>query len=186
MTVVADAVGPQSLTVRELVDAVRTRRRKPQRRRARSLDDCSLPLSRTLNSILQDTLLTPDEYHAMADGLADSDAQQPEPSFTDWVAKHGPELGRHYANELDRTSARRADHGASRSTASPRDARTPDARIQSSPAVGVTSPSSPLRLGPLRGMSGEAAARHERTLCRQAICGMLCAYVVPLSRPLRR
>ena len=39
----------------------------------------------------------------MADGLADSTA----PStghivFTDWVAEHGPQLGRRYANEISR------------------------------------------------------------------------------------
>jgi len=53
--------------------------------------------------VLRDTLLTRDEYLAMADGLADS----PAPSagqivLTGWIAEHGPELGRGYANELDR------------------------------------------------------------------------------------
>ena len=101
-TVVADAVGPQSLTFRELVDAVRT---------AVGSHSAVLPvperllttLSRTLNLVLRDTLLTRDEYHAMVDGLADSDAPATGTIvFTDWVAKHGPELGRRYANELDR------------------------------------------------------------------------------------
>lgn len=36
-------------------------------------------------------------------GLADSAAPRTgEIVFTDWVAEHGPELGRAYANELDR------------------------------------------------------------------------------------
>lgn len=39
----------------------------------------------------------------MADGLADSAAPATgETVFTDWVAEHGAELGRSYANELDR------------------------------------------------------------------------------------
>jgi NADH dehydrogenase len=101
-TVVMDAVGPQSVTFRELVDAVRA---------AVGSHTVVVPLpgpvltglSRALSLVLRDTLLTRDEYQAMAGGLADSDA----PStgtivFTDWVAEHGPNLGRHYANELDR------------------------------------------------------------------------------------
>ncbi len=101
-TVVMDAVGPQSVTFKELVEAVRT-----------AVDSRSviLPvpgplltsLSYALSLVLRDTLLTREEYHAMTDGLADSDA----PStgnivFTDWIAEHGTELGRRYANELDR------------------------------------------------------------------------------------
>jgi uncharacterized protein YbjT (DUF2867 family) len=101
-TVVMDAVGPQSVTFRQLVDTVRA---------AVGSHTLVLPapgplitaLSRALGLILRDTLLTREEYQAMADGLADSNA----PStgkivFTDWIADHGAELGRHYANELDR------------------------------------------------------------------------------------
>jgi hypothetical protein len=39
----------------------------------------------------------------MADGLADSDARSTgKILLTDWIADHGAELGRLYANELDR------------------------------------------------------------------------------------
>jgi NADH dehydrogenase len=60
-------------------------------------------LSSALSLLLRDTLLTRDEYQAMANGLADSD----DPAtgkivFTDWIAEHGPTLGRRYANDLDR------------------------------------------------------------------------------------
>lgn len=101
-TVVMDAVGPQSVTFREMVDAVRA---------AVGSHTLVLPvpgllltgLSRALSAVLHDTLLTRDEFQAMADGLADSDA----PStgnivLTDWIAEQGAELGLHYANELDR------------------------------------------------------------------------------------
>jgi NADH dehydrogenase len=100
--VVVDAVGPQSLTFRELVDAVRT---------AVTSRAVVVPvpgpllvgLSRALSLALHDTLLTAEEYRAMADGLADSDAPASGGIvLTDWVAEHGAELGRRYANELDR------------------------------------------------------------------------------------
>jgi NADH dehydrogenase len=101
-TVVIDAVGPQTLTFRQLVDAVRT---------AVGSHAVVVPvpailltgLSHTLNLALRDTLLTREEYQAMADGLADSDAPTTGTIvFTDWVTEQGPTLGRHYANELDR------------------------------------------------------------------------------------
>jgi nucleoside-diphosphate-sugar epimerase len=100
--VIIDAVGPQSLTFREMVDAVRAAVG------SRSLvvnvpGPVLLTLSQMLSAALRDTLLTRDEYEAMADGLADSAAAPSgEIAFTDWVAEHGAELGRSYANELDR------------------------------------------------------------------------------------
>jgi uncharacterized protein YbjT (DUF2867 family) len=99
---VIDAVGPQSVTFRELIDCVRT-----------AVGSKALvmpvpgwvmpPLTAALGLALRDTLLTSEEYRAMADGLADSNA----PStghivFTDWVAEHGAQLGRTYANEISR------------------------------------------------------------------------------------
>jgi uncharacterized protein YbjT (DUF2867 family) len=115
--VTLDAVGPESVTFRQLVDTVRA---------AVGSHAVVLPvpgsvltgLSSALSLMLRDTLLTRDEYQAMAIGLADSDAPATgEISLTDWIAKHGPELGRRYANELDRhfrTSTRQpADGGAS-------------------------------------------------------------------------
>ena len=100
--VIIDAVGPQSLTFRELVDAVRA----AVGSRAVIVNvpgPVVLGLSRVLGAALRDTLLTGDEYRAMADGLADSAAPATgDTVFTDWVAAHGAELGRNYANELDR------------------------------------------------------------------------------------
>jgi uncharacterized protein YbjT (DUF2867 family) len=101
-TVVVDAVGPQSLTFRQLVDAVRA---------AVGSHAVVLPvpgplvtgLSSALSLLLRDTLLTRDEYQAMANGLADSnDPATGKTVFTEWIAEQGPELGRRYANELDR------------------------------------------------------------------------------------
>jgi nucleoside-diphosphate-sugar epimerase len=101
-SVVLDAVGPQAPTFRELVEAVKA---------AVGSHALIVPtpapmvalLSRALGLVLRDTLLTRDEYQAMADGLADSAAPATgEIVFTDWVAEHGDRLGRRYANELDR------------------------------------------------------------------------------------
>jgi uncharacterized protein YbjT (DUF2867 family) len=100
--VIVDAVGPQSLTFREMVDAIRA----AVGSRALVVNvpgPALLSLSRMLSAVLRDTLLTREEYEAMADGLADSAAASSgEIAFTDWVAGHGTELGRSYANELDR------------------------------------------------------------------------------------
>lgn len=107
--VVMDAVGPQSLTFRELVDAVRA---------AVASRAVLVPvpgpllvgLSRVVGLGLRDTLLTGEEYRAMADGLADSDAPASGSIvLTDWIAEHGDELGRAYANELDRHFRTRAE-----------------------------------------------------------------------------
>jgi NADH dehydrogenase len=101
-TVTVDAVGPERLTFRELVDTIRTTVRSHA---------LVLPVSgpvlttavRALNLILRDTLLTSDEYHAMTDGLADSAAPATgQIVLSDWIAQHGASIGRRYANELDR------------------------------------------------------------------------------------
>ncbi len=101
-TVVVDAVGPQSVTFRELVDAVRAA--VGSRALVVPVPGPVLTgLSKALSLVLRDTLLTRDEYLAMAEGLADSDGPATGTIvFTDWVAEHGPELGRRYANEMER------------------------------------------------------------------------------------
>lgn len=104
--VTVDAVGPQRVTFREMVDAVRT----AVGSRAIVIDvpgPTLLALSRVLRIALRDTLPTDDEYRAMADGLADSSAPATgRIAFTDWVAEHGGDLGRRHANEIDRHSRR--------------------------------------------------------------------------------
>jgi len=101
-TTALDAVGPQALTFRQLVNTVRT---------AVGSHALVVPvpaavlttLSRAVSLALRDTLLTRDEYRAMADGLADSTAPTTGTIvLTDWIAEYAPKLGRRYANELDR------------------------------------------------------------------------------------
>ncbi|HYK26864.1 MAG TPA: NAD(P)H-binding protein [Streptosporangiaceae bacterium] len=101
-TVVTDAVGPQSLPFRQMVEEIRA---------AVGSHSVIVPvpgalipaLAAMLNVALHDTLLTAGEYRSMAAGLADSAGPVTGTvRFTDWVAEHGAELGRQYANELDR------------------------------------------------------------------------------------
>ena len=100
--VTVDAVGPESVTFREMVMAIRAATG------SRSLvvpapGWAIPPLSAALGTMLRDVLLTREEYQAMHDGLADSSAAATgQASLTDWIARHGDELGRVYANELDR------------------------------------------------------------------------------------
>jgi NADH dehydrogenase len=61
------------------------------------------PAARVLGVALRDTLLTADEYQAMADGLADTDGPATgETSLTEWITEHSATLGRGYANEIER------------------------------------------------------------------------------------
>ena len=47
--------------------------------------------------------LASDEYHAMADGLADSDAETTGAiHLREWITRHGAHLGRCYVNGLRR------------------------------------------------------------------------------------
>jgi uncharacterized protein YbjT (DUF2867 family) len=100
--VTVDAVGPQSLPFRQLVAEIRDA--IGSRSLIMPVPGALIPvLAGLLNLILRDTLLTAAEYRSMAAGCADSAAPATgEVKFTDWVHEHGAELGRSYANELDR------------------------------------------------------------------------------------
>ena len=99
--VTVDAVGPQSLTFRELVLAIRDA--VGSGTRLVSVPGPAIPpMATMLGLVLRDVLLTAEEYRAMADGLADSgELATGQIAFTEWVSEHGPELGRRYLNELD-------------------------------------------------------------------------------------
>jgi NADH dehydrogenase len=105
---VVDAVGPESLTFRELVSCIRTA--VGSRAVLVPAPGGLVPvLSAALGTVLHDTLLTADEYRAMAGGLADSDGPSTgETVLTDWVRRHGDTLGRTYANEIGRHFSRPA------------------------------------------------------------------------------
>lgn len=101
-TEVIDAVGPERPTFGELVrtikDAVGSRSQI-----VRVPGALVPPAARLLGLALRDTLLTAEEYQAMADGLADTDGPATgETALSQWIAGHKDTLGRVYANELTR------------------------------------------------------------------------------------
>lgn len=101
-SVTIDAVGPESVKFRDMVTAIRSATGS----RALIVPAPGWlipPLSAALGAVLRDVLLTPEEYQAMAAGLADSDAPAVgQTAVTEWIAANGSELGRTYASELNR------------------------------------------------------------------------------------
>jgi uncharacterized protein YbjT (DUF2867 family) len=97
-----DAVGPQSLTFRQIVEEIRDA--VGSRSVIVPVPGALIPaMAAVLNLALRDTLLTGAEYASMAAGRADSAGPATgSVVFTEWVHEHGAELGRRYANELDR------------------------------------------------------------------------------------
>lgn len=99
---VVDAVGPETVTFRELIDCIR--RAVGSRALVVPVPGRMLPaLTALVGLLVRDRLLTADEYRAMADGLADSTAPATGGVvLTEWIAAHADSLGRRYANELTR------------------------------------------------------------------------------------
>lgn len=100
--VTLDAVGPESLAFVDILRHIRT---------AVGAHALILPVpgaafppvAWVLGRLLRDTLLTRDEYLAMAAGMADSDAAATGTiRLTEWIARHGDDLGRRYAHEINR------------------------------------------------------------------------------------
>jgi nucleoside-diphosphate-sugar epimerase len=101
-TEVIDAVGPERPAFIDLVrfvrDAVGSRSVV-----VRAPGSLIPPTARLLGLALRDTLLTAEEFQAMADGLADTDGPATgEISLNRWITDHKGTLGRTYANELTR------------------------------------------------------------------------------------
>ncbi len=99
---VTDAVGPERPTFNEMVTSIRDA--VGARSRIVHVPGAVVPLlSSALGGLLNDVLLTKDEYQAMATGLADTDGPATGPTLlSSWLSRCGPELGLHYANELRR------------------------------------------------------------------------------------
>jgi NADH dehydrogenase len=101
-TTVIDAVGPERPAFIDLVRSIRdvVGSRSQVVRVPGSLIP---PAARLLGLALRDTLLTAEEYQAMAAGLADTDGPATgETSLSQWITDHKDTLGRSYANELTR------------------------------------------------------------------------------------
>jgi uncharacterized protein YbjT (DUF2867 family) len=99
---VTDAVGPERPTFIELVTSIREL--IGSRARIVRVPGVIVPLmSRLVGLALHDVLLTPDEYWAMANGLADTDGPATGTTLlSEWLREHREDLGLHYANELTR------------------------------------------------------------------------------------
>ena len=98
---VLDAAGPERLTFRDLVWKIREA--IGSRARLLRVPGPIIPaLAYTLGLALRDVVLTPEEYRAMADGLADTNRSTGTTHLSQWLSDHGAALGLHYANELDR------------------------------------------------------------------------------------
>jgi NADH dehydrogenase len=99
---VTDAVGPERPTFVELVTSIRDE--IGSHARIVSVPAAAVPLlSRLVGLALHDVLLTRDEYGAMAAGLADTEGPATGTiALSEWLAAHRDDLGRRYANELER------------------------------------------------------------------------------------
>jgi NADH dehydrogenase len=99
---VIDAGGPERPSFLELVTSIRgaVGSHSPIIR----VPGVTMPLlSRALGVILHDVLLTREEFHTMASGLADVDGPATGSiSLSGWLTAHADDLGRSYANELTR------------------------------------------------------------------------------------
>jgi uncharacterized protein YbjT (DUF2867 family) len=101
-TSVIDAVGPDRPTFYGLTGAIRDAIGS-HARIVRVPGELVPAAARVLGLALRDTLLTRDEYRAMADGLADTDGPATgRVSVTEWITQNKDALGRRYANEIDR------------------------------------------------------------------------------------
>ncbi len=99
---VVDAVGPDRPTFLELAMLIRAAVGS-HARLVRVPGVVVPPLSAVLGLFLHDVLLTRDEYRAMSEGLADTDGPATGTiSLVGWISEHGEDLGRTYANEIDR------------------------------------------------------------------------------------
>jgi NADH dehydrogenase len=99
---VIDAVGPERPTFVELVTSIRDV--IGSHARILHVPGVAVPvLSRLVGLALHDVLLTRDEYGAMAAGLADTTGPATgTTALSEWLVAHKDDLGRRYANELER------------------------------------------------------------------------------------
>ncbi|MGH3208617.1 MAG: SDR family oxidoreductase [Trebonia sp.] len=166
--VTVDAVGPDAPTFLEMVTAIRSATGS----RALLVPTPGWlipPLSAVLGAALRDVLLTKEEYQAMKAGLATSDAPSTgQASLMDWIAAHGDELGRTYANELDRhyRRARSLTPGLSSRPVPHWFKRAPFRRV-----VGRRGRSEPLRFSDLRARHRELSRARRSVGTPRRACG---------------
>jgi NADH dehydrogenase len=99
---VTDAVGPERPTFLELVTSIREL--VGSRSAIVRVPGVAMPaLARLVGLALHDVLLSSEEYRAMAAGLADTDGPATgTTALSQWLSDNADELGRRYANEIER------------------------------------------------------------------------------------
>ena len=99
---VCNAVGPETFSFRGLVRLIRNRV-KSRARIVHVKPATGLLLSKVLNLMTRDIIITNEEIHAlMADTLSTHDQPRCATSFSLWSEEHATSLGAKYASELDR------------------------------------------------------------------------------------
>ena len=110
---VIDAVGPECPTFLDLVTSIRDAVGS-HARIVRVPKIVVPPMARLLGWALHDVLLTADEFRSMASGLAaTSGVATGATALSDWLADNASDLGRLYANDLDRHFPPRTRRGRS-------------------------------------------------------------------------
>ena len=101
-TAVIDAVGPERPTFYELVSVIKDAVGSHSQI-VRVPGELVPVAAQILGLALRDTLLTRDEYRAMAEGLADADGPATgKIAVTQWITESKDTLGRRYAHEINR------------------------------------------------------------------------------------
>jgi NADH dehydrogenase len=101
-TYTLDAVGPERPAFYDLVHFIKEA--IGSHSRVVRVPGALIPAAaQVLGWAVRDTLLTGDEYRAMADELADTDGPATgQVALTQWITQNKDTLGRRYANEIDR------------------------------------------------------------------------------------
>ena len=107
---VINAIGPETFTYRELVEAVGEAigRNRPL---VELSPDLGYAASRVIGSFVHDTFITREEIKGLMDGLLYVDAPPAGTTrLTNWMRAHADTLGQHYASELLRRRDRKAPY----------------------------------------------------------------------------
>lgn len=98
-----NALGPESFRYRDMIAMIAEALGK-KRRLVSIKPEWALHGARILSKLLGDVLITPDEVHALMDGLLDVPDAGPSGTIpmSDWVRDNSRTLGRVYHSELDR------------------------------------------------------------------------------------
>jgi NADH dehydrogenase len=107
---VINAIGPETFTYRELVEAVGEAIRQ-KRRILRVSPSVGYAMSRVIGWFMHDTFITRDEIKGLMDGLLCVETPPVgKTRLTDWMRNNAKTLGRTYASELARRKDRKSSY----------------------------------------------------------------------------